>query len=85
MGILSDKAVLKLPAKDQIFFIQRGQLIFADDGCQRPRIAHLGIAGKQLVCHCLVIRTGVAFADAVLHQTRQARQHVDRRVNRLTV
>ena len=40
---------------------------------------------KKLVCHCLMVRPGIALADAVLHQTGKAGQDVDGRIDALSV
>lgn len=42
------------------------------------------IKAYQLVGHGAVVVAGHAFADGALHETRERRQHVDRREN-LTV
>ena len=85
MDILSDEPFFKFPAEFQIFFIDRGELIFTDNRCEGSRVAHLCVAGKQLVCHILMIFTGKSLTDAVLHKTGQGRKHADRRVDGLTV
>ena len=61
--------------------IQRGKLFLTDNRSQRARILHLCIGSEELVCDGRVIGSGVALADAVLHQTGQRRQNRDRRID----
>ena len=85
MGILSHKLFLKGFSENKIFFIQRRQLIFTDNRSQGAGIAYLGIAGEELVGHSLMIRSGKALADTVLHQTGQTGQYVNGRIDGLSV
>ena len=85
MDILSDEPFLKFPSEFQVFFIDRGELIFTDDGGKRSRVTDFRVAGEELVCDILMVLTGETFTDAILHQTGQGRQDADRRVDGLAV
>ena len=64
-----NKLTLKGITEDQILFIQRRKLILTDNGSQCSGISYFCVAGKQLVCHILMIFSRIAFTDAVLHQS----------------
>src|SRR5699024_1636428 len=64
---LSDEFLLESLSEYQILLVHGGKLILADNGRQRSRIAHLGVAGEKLVGHVLMVLSGITFADAVLH------------------
>ena len=66
MDILSDEPFFKFPAEFQIFFIDRGELIFTDDGGKRSRVTDFRVAGEELVCDILMVLTGETFTDAIL-------------------
>ena len=85
MGILSHKLFLKGFSENKVFFIQRRQLILTDNGSQSTGIAYLGVAGKELVGYSLMIGSGKALADTVLHQTGQAGQYVNGRIDGLSI
>ena len=85
MRILTDEAMLKLASEDKILLVDRGELIFTDDGGKCSRVSNLCISGEELVCDILMVGARKSLTDAILHQTGQARQDADRRVNRLTI
>ena len=78
---LVQKPLLKLLAELQVLFVGGGELLLADDAGKAARVADLGVAGEQLVVQVRVVGAGVALADAVFHQTGQAGQHVDGRID----
>ena len=85
MDILADKTMFKFFSEGQIQLVGGRKFVFTDYRCQSSGVTYLCITGKQLVCHILVILSGKAFSDAVLHQTGQGRKHVYGRVNGLAV
>ena len=77
--------VYKRQTEDKVTFVNRGKFIFTDNGSQSSCIAYFCIAGEELVCNVLMIFSGEAFSDAVLHQTGQRRKYVDRWINCLAM
>ena len=66
---LANKMLLKCFTKLQILLVNGRQLIFTNNRCQRPGVTYLGLTGKQLVCHFMMIFSRIAFTDTILHQS----------------
>ena len=69
-----------MPYRTQILLINGRQLIFTDNGSQRPCITYLGIARKTAGLPHLVICPCIAFTDTILHQSGRDGSTTDRRV-----
>ena len=80
-GGLADQRALETRAEGEVAPIGIGQAVFADDACQQPGLRRARIGRVQLAGQCRMVGVRVALAGAVLHQPREARQHVDGRVD----
>jgi hypothetical protein len=61
----------KCLAKSQVLFVQRTELLFADDVGQPAHALDVGVAREQLARERRMILARVAFAHAVFHQPRR--------------
>ena len=82
---LIHEALLELLGERGVLAVDRGQRRLTEHHRQLARVAAAGVGGKQLVGHSRMILARAALADALLHQPRQRRQHVDRRLDALAV
>ena len=83
--LLIYKLRLKGVAEGNVFFIDIRQLLLAYYRGERTGLLHLCTAGEYLVRKGNVIFSCHSVAYAVLHQSRQALQHADRRIYPLCV
>uniref|UniRef100_A0A182QVN8 Uncharacterized protein n=1 Tax=Anopheles farauti TaxID=69004 RepID=A0A182QVN8_9DIPT len=78
---LRDEVLLELGQELQVQQIVRREGFLTDDSLHGLHVLADGVASVQLVRHVRVVLAGHALADGGLHQTRQRRQHVHRRVD----
>src|SRR5450759_868155 len=82
---LVEELLLELVRELQVQPVGLGERLLADDGDQPSQVDALGVEGVELVRDAPVIGPGLILADALVHQAREARQHVDRREDALAV
>uniref|UniRef100_A0A2M4D215 Putative secreted protein n=1 Tax=Anopheles darlingi TaxID=43151 RepID=A0A2M4D215_ANODA len=78
---LRDEVLLELGQELQVQQIVGRQGFLTDHSLHGLHVLTDGVASVQLVGHIRVILARHALTDGGLHQTRQRRQHVDRRID----
>ena len=81
IATLRDEVLLELAEELEIEEVIRRERLFSDHGLHRLHVLADGVARVELVRHVRVVLPGHALADGGLHETRERRQHVDRRVD----
>src|SRR6056297_2352728 len=80
-AFLGDELLLEGVAEVEILPIGLGETLVAHHARQHPDLRGARIGGEQLVGQRRMVGVGDALADAVVHQSGQARQHVDGRIH----
>ena len=75
---LVDEGALEAVGEAQVFFVVVGQCVLSGDGDEAAQVHASGVTGEELIGDFFVVGAGFAFADAVVHQAREARLNVDR-------
>ena len=79
--VLRDELQLERSSEREIPAIGVRKPLFADDARQDARLDRARVRGVELARERRVVGIGVFASGAVLHQPRQRRQHVDRRID----